>query len=178
MGRIGNRARWRGGLLDAPGERLHRPAGFGSGRGERSDGDAIGFKVRDGMTTRVAEHDRLPQHLEMAARVVEKMTADGVVIIQDEVVGGLALRAAEGLFQPAMKGRRRKRRGWVRPGTNGGDDHQRYRVEAQRKQTRIPESSSVASAAWIVEKRFAPRLRSLLRSLMIQPSSPSGADRH
>jgi hypothetical protein len=25
-----------------------------------------------------------------------------------------------------MEGRRRKRRGWVSPGTNGGDDHQGY----------------------------------------------------
>ncbi len=126
MGRIGSRARWRGGLLDAPGERLHQQGGFGFGRGERSDDDAVGFEVRDGMTTRVAEHDRLTKDLEMAARVVEKMTADGVVIIQDEVVGSLALRAAERLFQPAMEGRRRKRRGWVSPGTNGGDDHQGY----------------------------------------------------
>lgn len=90
----------------------------------RGNNDTIGFKVRGEVVAVMAQHDRLAQHLEMATGFVEKVAADGLVVVQNQIVGDLALGAAEGFFQPAMEGGWRKRRGGVSTGANGGDDHQ------------------------------------------------------
>ena len=71
----------------------------------------------------VAEHDGLAEHLEVAAGVVGEVAADGVVVVEDEDVGGLAFGAVDGVLEPAVEGGGRERGGGVGAGTDGGDDH-------------------------------------------------------
>ena len=87
------------------------------------DDYTVGFEVGDAVVGGVAEHDGLAEHLEMAARFVGEVAADGVVVVEDEDVGGLALGAVDGVLQPAMKGGGREWGGWVGAGADGGDDH-------------------------------------------------------
>ena len=123
------------------------------------DNDAIGLKVRDVMAGSMAERDRLAQHLEMAAGVVQEVTADGLVVVQDEIVRGLALWAVEGLFQPTVKGCRRKRSGRVSPGTNGGDDHQ-----ANESKQRAKEKNSEPQRRKELRTRCEPSQTGLVRT--------------
>ena len=59
----------------------------------------------------------------MAAGVVGEVAADGVVVVEDEDVGGFALGAVDGVLQPAVEGGGWERGGGVGAGTDGGDDH-------------------------------------------------------
>ena len=95
------------------------------GFGGRVAGDdyAVGFEVGDAVVGGVAEHDGLAEHLEVAARVVGEVAGDGVVVGEDEDVGGLALGAVDGVLEPAVEGGGWERGGGVGAGTDGGDDH-------------------------------------------------------
>ena len=91
--------------------------------GVAGDDYAVGFEVGDAVVGGVAEHDGLAEHLEVAAGFVGEVAADGVVVVEDEDVGGLALGAVDGVLQPAVEGGGREWGGGVGAGTDGGDDH-------------------------------------------------------
>ena len=116
-------------LLDAVGGGWGGEGGDGFGvcgglrGGVTGDDYAVGFEVGDAVVGGVAEHDGLAQHLKMAAGFVGEVAADGVVVVEDEGVGGLALGAIDGVLEPAVEGGGRERGGGVGAGADGGDDH-------------------------------------------------------
>ena len=125
-------AGWAGPLLDAVGEGFGGQGGgrFRVGRrlggGVVRDDDAVGFEVGDAVVARVAEHDGFAEHLEMAAGFVGEVAADGVVVVENEDVGGFALGAVDGVLEPAVEGGGRERCGGVGAGADGGDDHREF----------------------------------------------------
>jgi hypothetical protein len=122
-------AGWAGPLLDAVGEGWGGEGGGRFGVGGRLEGGvagddyAVGFEVGDAVVGGVTEHDGLAEHLEMAAGFVGEVAADGVVVVEDEDVGGLALGAVDGVLEPAVEGGGREWGGGVGAGADGGDDH-------------------------------------------------------
>ncbi len=95
----------------------------GVGAGVAGDDYAVGFEVGDAVVGGVAEHDGFAKHLEMAAGFVFEVAGDGVVVVEDEYVGGLAFGAVDGVLEPAVEGGGRERGGGVGAGSDGGDDH-------------------------------------------------------
>jgi hypothetical protein len=87
------------------------------------DGYAVGFKVGDAVVRGVAEHDGFAEHGEVPAGVIFEVAADGVVVVGDEGVSGFALGAVDGVFEPAVEGRRREWGDGIGSGFDGGDDH-------------------------------------------------------
>jgi len=87
------------------------------------DDDTVCFEVGDAVVGGVAEHDGLAQHLDVAAGFVGEVAADGVVVVGNEDVGGLALGAVDRVLEPAVEGCGREWGGGVGAGPDGGDDH-------------------------------------------------------
>src|SRR5665213_2346082 len=84
---------------------------------------AVGLKVGDAVVGTVAREDGLAKHGEVAAGVFGEVAGDGVVVVDDQGVGGLALGAVDGVLEPAVEGRRRKWGDRVGPGADCGNDH-------------------------------------------------------
>jgi hypothetical protein len=101
------------------------------------DGDAVGFEVGGAVIEGVVEEDGLAQHGQVAAGVVVEVAGDGVVVIQDQHVGGFAFGAEDGVFEGAVEGRRRERGDGVCSGADCGDDH-RAGMERASREKQVP----------------------------------------
>ena len=67
--------------------------------------------------------DGFAEQGEVAAGVFGEVAVDGPVVVDDEVVGGFALGAVDGVFEPAVEGGRWQGGDGVGSGTDCGDDH-------------------------------------------------------
>jgi len=105
----------------------------------RSDDYAVGFEVGDAVVGGVAESDGLAEHGDVAAGFFGEVTADGLVVVDDEDVRGFALGAVDGVFQPTVEGGGRKWADGVGSGFDGGDD------EGHASRSRRVWSETVAS---------------------------------
>ena len=66
--------------------------------------DAFGFKVSDAVVGAVAHHDGFLQERDERARGLGEPAVGGLILVDGEVVGGVAFGAGERGFEPAMKG--------------------------------------------------------------------------
>lgn len=85
-------------------ERLACCAASGPGRGDAFDDDAFGFEVGDAMVGAVARHDRLFQEGDERAGGLGEPAVGGLVPVDGEVVGRVALGTGEWCFEPALEG--------------------------------------------------------------------------
>jgi len=83
---------------------------------------AGGLEVRDAMAVGVAEHDGLAQHHDGAAGFFVEEAADGGVVVDDEVIGRVALGADELGLEGAMERGFWKLTDGVVAGADGGND--------------------------------------------------------
>jgi len=86
------------------------------------DDDAVGLEVRDAVAVVVAELDGFAQQHEVLARLFVEVAADGPVVIGDEEIGGLALRAVERYLKRAMERCRGQRSDGVGSGLEGDEN--------------------------------------------------------
>ena len=95
---------------------------------EAGDDDAGGLKVRDAMSVAVAEHDGFAEHHDGAAGFFVEEAADGSVVVDDEIVGGVAFGAVDLLLEGAMEGGVGELADGVVAGADGGYD-ERHEVK-------------------------------------------------
>ena len=72
--------------------------------GEAFDGDAFGFEVGDAVVGAVSHEDGFGEELDEWAGVVREPAVVGLVVVDQQVVGGVALWADELGFEGAVKG--------------------------------------------------------------------------
>ena len=84
---------------------LVRGLGVGGDReGEAFDDDAFGFEVGDAVVGAVSHEDGFGEELDERAGVFGEPAVVGLVVVDHEVVGGVALGADELGFEGAVKG--------------------------------------------------------------------------
>jgi hypothetical protein len=66
--------------------------------------DAFGFEVSDSVVGAVPHVDRLFEKGDERARGLGEPTVGGLIPVDGEVVGGVALGTGEGRFEPALEG--------------------------------------------------------------------------
>ena len=86
------------------------------------DDHAGGLEVHNAMAVAVPEHDGLAQHQDGPARLFLEEAADGGVVVDDEVVGSVALGTDELVFEGAMEGSVGQLADGVVAGADGGYD--------------------------------------------------------
>jgi len=74
------------------------------GWGDAFDDDAFGFEVGDSVVGAVAHVDRLLEERDERAGGLGEPAVGGLIPVDGEVVGGVALGAGERGFQPAVEG--------------------------------------------------------------------------
>jgi hypothetical protein len=73
------------------------------GWGDAFDDDAFGFEVGDAVAGAVTHHDRFFQERDERAGGLGEPAVVGLVPVDGEVVGGVALGAGERGFKPALE---------------------------------------------------------------------------
>ena len=74
------------------------------GKGDAFDDDALGFEVSDAVVGAVSHEDGFGEEGNEGAGVFGEPTVDGLVVVDHEVVGGVALGAEELGFEGTMEG--------------------------------------------------------------------------
>ena len=77
---------------------------WGDGVGEALDDDAFGFEVGDAVVGAMPHEDGFGEELDEGARVFGEPAVVGLVVVDHEVVGGVALGTDELVFEDAVKG--------------------------------------------------------------------------
>jgi len=89
--------------------------------GDAFDNDALGFKVGDAVVGAVAHHDRFFEEGDERARGFGEPTIGGLVPVDGEIVGGVALGAGERLLKDAGEGIDAEFADGFGAGADGGD---------------------------------------------------------
>ena len=88
------------------------------GKGDALDDDALGFEVSDAVVGAVSHEDGFGEEGNEGARVVREPAVDGLVVIDDEVVGGVTFGADELGFEGSWERAAFEFAEWVGAGTN------------------------------------------------------------
>jgi len=97
---------------------LRRLCCHGLGEGDALDDDAFGFEVGDAVVGAMSHEDGFGEELDEGAGFVGEPAVDGLVVVDDEVVGCVALGADELVFEGSWEGRAFELAEWVGAGTN------------------------------------------------------------
>lgn len=93
----------------------------GLGRGDAFDDDPFGFEVCDAVVGAVSHEDGFAEELDEWAGFVGEPAVVGLVVVDHEVVGGVAFRADERGFKGSRKGAALELAEWVGAGADCGD---------------------------------------------------------
>ena len=90
----------------------------GLGKDDALDDDAFGFEVGDAVVGAMSHEDGFGEEGDEGAGVFGEPAVDGLVVVDDEVVGCVALGADELVFEGSWEGRAFELAEWVGAGTN------------------------------------------------------------
>jgi len=90
----------------------------GLGKDDALDNDALGFEVGDAVVGGVSHEDGFGEELDEWAGFVREPAVDGLVVVDDEVVGGVTFGADELGFEGSWEGRAFELAEWVGAGAN------------------------------------------------------------
>ena len=90
----------------------------GLGKDEALDDDAFGFEVCDAVVGAVSHEDGLGEELDEWAGFIGEPAVHGLVVVDDEVVGGVTLGADELVFEGSWERAALELAEWVGAGTD------------------------------------------------------------